>query len=225
MRIHWNGRGATGRFSIAAEPEAYDATPAVSDFFVDRDMLLLSDDVLSLAAFLAFAPYCSGSLTLPRSVSPELAQAITEFQAPAWVRVANVDMEPRRAPQGSGMALVVDDSLTFEPLPNTWGRARNLAVGVLDSASWAGDLVGTDRLLVASNAHLISQIGPASHAYLPLVATAMLFMESYNCSTLVLPDDAVDAAMWDRLAGLVKAAKFALLRESEARAFLAATTS
>lgn len=221
VKIEWKGRGVTGRFSLQAEPEAYDGTPPIAEFFVDRDMLAISDDVLSLAAFLAFAPYCSGSLTLPRKVTAELAKAMTEFQAPAWLHPADVEFEPRQAPLGDGMALVVDRITDFSPLPNLWGRPRNVTVSVLDSARWAGDLVATDQLIVSSNAHAVAHMGPPSHGFLPVIAAALLFMESYRCSTLVIPDDAlVDDAMWERLAALLKAGKFALMREAEARAFL-----
>lgn len=217
MNISWNSRDSVGRFGFAAEPEAYDGEPPIRYLNVDRDMSMISDDVLSLAGFLAFGPYCSGSVSLPRKVSPELARAIEQFSDPLWLQVSPVEFEPRKAPEGSGYAFVSDRMESEVVLPNMWGRPRNLTISVLDAAEWSGDLVATDRLFVASNAKTLWTYFPDRFRFAPFLAVALLYLESYRCTTLVVPDDAIeDFDAWRRVASLLNACKFGLLRKSEA---------
>lgn len=225
MKITWFGRNGTGRFGFLAEPGAYDAIPPVNELLVDRDMALISDDVLALSGFLTFAPYCSGVVSLPRKISPELAAAMQRFAQPDWLQVSPVEFEPRRAPQGHGFAFVSSSADLGFKLPNSWGRPRNVAISVLDSSEWAGSLVAMDRILIASNASVFARFGPDALSLLPFVSVALLYLESYRCTTVVVPDDAIaDEAVWERLVDLVTACKLALVRESEAHEILGSMT-
>ncbi|MCT2260359.1 hypothetical protein M3F59_01720 [Brachybacterium muris] len=218
MDIQWHGRNGTGRFSFSATPGDYDGVPAVDRLYVDRDMLIVSSDVLSLSGFLAFAPYCAGRLTLPKEVSPELVTAMQEFASPSWLHVDSVDVEPKAAPQGEGKVLLAD-SLTFENvLPNSWGSARNTTLSVADSSQWAGYLLSSELLIVGSNARTVALMLPRALYVLPFISVALLFMESIRCSTLVVADSfEVDDEVWHKLVRLVKACNYSLLRESELR--------
>lgn len=221
MEIRWHGRDGSGRFSFSATPADYDGAPPVERLYLDRDMLLVNNDVLALSGFLAFAPHCSGSLTLPRDTSPELVVALEEFAHPTWLHVANVDVEPKEAPKGGGFAYLSTSLRTENALPNAWGLPRNSTISVIDASVWSGYLVSSEMLTVASNAKVLAGFSPAGMGILPYVSVAILYMESLRCSTLVLPDSLeISGSVWDRLSRLLGACKYALLRESEARALL-----
>lgn len=217
MKIEWTSRSLTGTYDFVASPGEYDGVPATDTLSTDRGPLIIQDDVLALAGFLAFAPYCSGPITLPRSVSPELARAMEAFLDPVWIQVSPLEVEARKAPQGEGFAFLSTIAGTDPLLPNAWGQPRNVTFRVLDSSRWNGSLVTTDQLIVGSNAGILGRLGPRKFARLPSISTALLFMESFRCSTLVVPDDFVtDGDLWNRLGSLIHACKYALLRESEA---------
>lgn len=221
MDIQWNGRGSTGQFSFSAVPGDYDGVPVVDHLHIDRDMLIVNPDVLSLAGFLAFAPYCAGPLTLPKEVSPELVTAIQSFAAPNWLHVTSVDVEPRTAPTGEGFAFVTDVLSFQNSLPNRWGAARNSTIAVADSATWAGFMLSSEMVIVGSNAVALSRMIPEAYRVLPYVSVALLFMESMRCSTLVVSDSfSIDDAVWGSLVRMLKACKYALLRETEAHRLL-----
>ena len=221
MLINWRGRDGLGRVGFNAVPGQYDAVPPIESLLVDRDLSLITDDVLSLSGFLAFLPYCSGSTTLPRKVSPELAQAMEASMSPAWSQISPVEFEPRAAPVGDGFLFVDSEFTAPAPLPNIWGMPRNMSVSVLDAAEWAGSILSMDSLAVASNAAILSKCAPSSLAFTPYLAVALLYMESYRCGTLVVPDDVLsDDDAWQRVKQLVSACKFSLLRLSEAKGML-----
>lgn len=223
MEIVWNGRDRSGRFSFSASPGDYDGTPPADRLFLDRDMLVVNNDVLALSGFLAFAPFCSGTITLPRSVSPEVVTAIEAYADPTWVHVTTVDVEPRDAPKGDGYAYLSTTLDTRNRLPNEWGMPRNSTISIIDASVWSGYLVSSEMLIVGSNAATLSSFFPSGSGVLPYVGAAILYMESLRCSTLVIPDDYdVDDVTWNRLSRLLGACKYALLRESEARALLQA---
>lgn len=216
MKISWNTRDGVGRFGFHAEPEFYDADPPFRNLYVDRDMLLVSNDVLALAGFLAFGNYCSGSVSLPRKVSPELARSMQEFVDPLWLQVSPIEFEPMKAPDGEGFAFVSDSFRSDAVLPNNWGNPRNVTISVLDSSEWSGHLVATDRLIVASNARMFRNFSTEAYSFGSYLAVALLYMESYRCTTLVVPDEAVrDEHVWSRYSLLLNACKLGLLRESE----------
>lgn len=221
VKIEWRARTLTGQYELAGTPGEYDGVPPVEALSTDRGPLIIQNDVLALAGFLAFAPYCSGPVSLPRSVAPELAQAMQGFLHPVWVQVTPVEFEPHKAPQGEGFAYLSTEAGAESLLPNVWGQPRNVTIRVLDSSRWNGSLLATDQLLVGSNASIIGSLGPKKYAPLAAIGAGLLYMESFRCSTLVVPDDFVtDDDVWHRLSSLVHACKYALLRESEALAIL-----
>lgn len=223
MKIVWNGRDQSGRFSFSASPGEYDATPPVDQLFLDRDMLVVNNDVLGLSGFLAFAPFCSGTVSLPRSVSPEMVRAIESYAEPSWIHVTSVDLEPREAPKGEGYAYLRTSLDICNRLPNEWGMPRNSTISIADASEWSGYLVSSEMLIVGSNAKTLSAFFPPGSEVLPYVAAAILYMESLRCSTLVIPDAVeIDEFTWARLSRLLSACKYALLRENDARVLLEA---
>lgn len=222
MKIEWRSRSATGQFNFQATPGEYDGVPPIDRLSFDRGPLIVQDDVLALAGFLAFAPYCSGPVSLPRSVSAELAREMQRFLDPVWVQATPVEFEARRAPQGDGFAYLSTEPGIGAVLPNVWGQPRNVTFRLLDSSEWTGSLMTSDQLHVGSNATVLGKLGPRQYAALPSVGAALLYMESFKCSTLVLPDDMIlDARVWERLSSLIHACKYSLLTEREALALRA----
>lgn len=223
MILEWQGRNALGQYSIVAEAGEYDAIPPIDRLIIDRDMMVVNNDSLSLAATLAFGQYCSGTITMPRKVSAEFASAVQSALAPTWVQVSPVDLEPFAAPLGSGFLFVSDGLTLFDTVPNRWGTPRNSRLTVLDSTRWAGSILSTDSIAVSSNAHTLSQFAGAGLGFLPFMAVGVLFMESLRCGTMVVPDDAIaDDGTFVKVSRMVGAANFGLLRESEAIGLLEA---
>ena len=221
MKIEWTGRDGVGRFALGASPEGYDAVPPLERLIVDRDMLIVNDEILALSGFLAFAPYIGSGVTLPKRVSPEVAAAMQQFASGAYLQIAPVDFEPFAAPTGRGMLFVDEANHARNVLPNIWGVPRNATISVLDASTWGGYLVSTDHLQIASNARVMAELGERRHRMLPFLAVALLFVDSMKVSTLVVPDDSFDNEEdFQRVARLLDAGKLALLRESEARSVL-----
>ena len=221
MEIQWHGRDGSGRFSFSATPSEYDGAPPVERLYLDRDMLLVNNDVLALSGFLAFAPYCSGPLTLPRSISPELVEALEDFAHPTWLHATNVEVEPKEAPKGDGFAFLSASLRTENALPNAWGLPRNSTISVIDASVWSGYLLSSEMVTVASNAKILADFSPPELRVLPYVGAAILYMESLRCSTLVVADSFdVGERAWRKLGRLLGACKYALLREGEARAII-----
>lgn len=103
MKLAWHHDAESARYYFDAEVGDYDGVPAVNRLYTDREILFVKDDVMNAAAFLAFATYCSGQLQMPKSCSPELAEAIQEFLKPTWSAVSPIVMQPREAPVGDGL--------------------------------------------------------------------------------------------------------------------------
>lgn len=224
MKLSWADAGLNGRYYFEAEPGEYDGVPPVGQLIVDRSALFLKNDVINLAAFLAFAPFISGELILPRKVSAELAEAMQDYLAPAWCGISPLDLNPTEAPLGDGMALLSIPGHETSKLPNQWGMPRNVSLGVLDSAEWSGSILATDEIRVASNAPVFSKFVPQEEAFCPYISVALLFMEALRCKTLVIPDSIeIDDDQWSSLSRLMDSVKFGFLKESEARRLLIST--
>ncbi|MCW1805159.1 hypothetical protein [Brachybacterium squillarum] len=221
MKIEWTGRDGVGRFALSASPEGYDAVPPLDRLIVDRDMLIVNDEILALSGFLAFAPYIGSGVTLPKRVSPEVAAAMQQFASGSYLQITPVDFEPFAAPTGRGMLFVDNGMCNENALRNVWGLARNSTISVLDASKWGGYLISTDHLRVASNARVLADLGEVRDRMLPFLAVALLFVDSMKASTLVVPDDSFESdEEFRRAAQLLDAAKLSLLRESEAIAGL-----
>lgn len=81
-------------------------------------------------------------------------------------------------------------------------------------------MVATDELKLASNAGVLSRFMPDGLQMLPYLAVALLYMESFRCTTLVVPDAMmVNDGDWSRITRVFQSAKLGLLRESKARGF------
>lgn len=205
----------SGQGAVVAEPEEYDGVPPVDRLLFDRRLVSPNADVLALSAFLAFAPYCSGRITFPRAVSPELAEAIEIYCDPVWAQSGPVDLAPRAAPKGDGCALLAVSHVDGASLDNAWGEPRNATIRVLDSSRWSGSLVALDEVFVGSNAHSLAKIWPPTSRTLPLISVALLYMEPLRCNTLIVPDSmVVDEILWSKLAGLMRACKLRLVRRN-----------
>lgn len=219
MIISWKGRDATGRYSISAEPENYDAVPAINTLYLDRDMPVINNDSFGIASILMFGAHCAGSVTLPREVSPEAAMAIEKFLFPNSVRISNIQYEPFAIPQGDGFVYLDTKNLREAPLPNLVGEHRFSRVSVLNSTQYTGSLASMDGLEVASNAALLGKISGQPEFFAPL-GVAILFAESFRARSVVLDDELLeDINVRRELSALLSGCKMVLQTVSEVRAF------
>lgn len=215
MKITWNGRDVTGRFSLTATPESYDGVPAIDRVYIDRDMLILNNDVLGIASVLMFGSYCEGGLTLPKEVSPEAAASIEEFLSPANVRVANVQYEPFGISAGAGsvyMNFVHDIEL---PVANMLGKHRVSRCTILDAAQYSGAITSMEGVTLASNALLVGKLS-SSIDFLPALGVTLLFAESLRARTIILDDDLLEFdGLRARLSSLLVGCKMTIVSTSE----------
>lgn len=184
MRVSWFGRDNTGRCGLEAVPGIYDGVPVVSRLFLDREISKVNDDVLGVASVLAFASYLEGPLELPKPVSPEAANAIEEFLSPAAVRVSNVNYDPFSAPSGEANIYLDYRAEFSNPIENRWGVTRTSCLSVLDATKFNGGLFSIDGVAVASNARVISDLGPRSLSFAPFLSVGLMFAETLQASTI-----------------------------------------
>lgn len=213
MRLIWDGRGSDGRLRLRAEPEMYDGCPPVPELLLEHDPLMVHDDVLAVAAILVFGEYCSGSVSLPRKVSPEVAFAIEKFLSPVWVQNSPVEYSPRANPTGNGKLVLSKDIRAMKPR-SQWGKDRVSTLVVLDSQDFAGTLVSTHGLVTNSNASTITALRREGRGVLAHLAVALIYSETLFASTIVLADDLATEVSDDevkRVAALLASCKMNLV--------------
>lgn len=211
MQINWLGRGTDGRFRLEAVPGVYDGYPPISTFYIECEPLTVHDDVLAVAGVLLFGEYCSGTLELPRKVSPEVARAIQHFCLPSWVSVSPVELEPRRNPLGEGLLFLTEDIRDMKPR-SVWGEPRVSTLVSLSADEFSGSLFSHHGLITNSNARTISTFSAAS-AVFAQVAIALLFAETFSATQIELSDSlASELEPKDlvRLRGILGSCKIAL---------------
>lgn len=217
MKITWNGREATGRFSLSASSEMYDGVPAINKVYIDRDMPVINNDVFGVAATLMFGYLCEGSLTLPKEVSPEAASSIEEFLSPARVRVNNIQYQPFANSKGEGFLYLDINSNSTLPIPNEVGQHRVSRVTVLDSSRYSGAITSMDGISLASNAGIVGKFSSSADFY-PSLGVALLFAESLRARTIVLDDELLeDQDLREKLGALLVGCKMVLVTLSEAK--------
>lgn len=210
MKLQWVGRTNEGRFALSAEGEAYDATPPVAQLIMDKDPLIIHDDILCVVSVLLYGSYISGPVSLPRRASVEVAQAIERFVAPAWTSVSPVEPEPRANPVGEGDIVLSWGELPREVQLSEWGKPRVTRLHISPAGQYAGWLLSMDMMIVASNAFLHSAMGDQLAA-LPYVAMAALFAETFRANTIVLPaNHGLDEATFARASDLLASCKLNL---------------
>lgn len=189
MKIQYRGRVQDGRFLLTATPDSQDATPTFNELSFDWDPVFKNDDILSVAAVLAFGAQCSGPLTLPRHVSPEVAQAIEEFISPVWVSVSPITFEPRANPMATGRLKVTSDLSKWKLESSTFGEQRVESLAVLPASQFSGFITSPDGVIVASNAQEMAALGQPANYVLPFIAVAALYAETLHCYTIELESD------------------------------------
>lgn len=189
MRILWDGRDETGRCGLQATAGIYDGIVPVPRLLMDRDVVTVNNDVIGVAATLAFGAYCEGPLELPKPVSPEAASAIENYLKPSAVRVVNVNYEPFASPAGTAN-MYVDHQGTFEsPVQNRWGVTRTTTLSILDSTSFVGSLMSLNGVAVSANARLIADLSPGAFSYAPYLSIALLHAETLQAGNIVVSPD------------------------------------
>lgn len=215
MKITWNGREVTGRFSLTAIPESYDGVPAIDKIYFDRDMPIINNDVLGVAATLMFGSLCEGGLTLPRDVSPEAANAIEDFLKPAKVRVTNVQYDPFAISNGAGFLYLDLDEKSKLPIPNIVGQHRVTLVTILDSAKYSGAITSLEGVALATNASIVGRMSSSADFY-PALGVALLFAESLRARTIIIEDEYLqDETLRRELSSLLSGCKLVLRTVSE----------
>lgn len=213
MKIEWESRRSDGRFAIHATSEDYDATPSIQSLFLDKDPLIVQDELLSIASVLAFGEYTSGNLSLPRKVSPEVAIAIEEFLSPTWVSVSPINFEPRANSTGECVLVLTSELARWGKTPSQWGQPRNSTFVVLPSSEFTGFLYSPEGMMIGSNANMLAAFGAPEHFVRPYLAMALLFAETYHAKEVKLDSDLakkVSPKEFARLKKLVASGKIAL---------------
>lgn len=216
MHLIWNGRINDGRYQLSAKPAEYDGIPPISEFYVDHEPTFYNDDILAVSSVLLFGEYCSGSINLPRKVSPEVAAAIERFLAPVWVSISPIEFQPRANPQGTGSVVLTDSIRSWGKYSSEWGKPRTTNICVLPSSEFSGYLASPKGLLIGSNGPNLGQLSRRSSGTYGAIATALLFCESLRAQSIVLDenlDDLSDNEL-NHLSDLLKSCKIVLQRES-----------
>lgn len=211
MKITWESNGSDGRLRIEAQPETYDGHPPIPTFYLEKQPLLVHDDVLAVAGVLLFGEYCSGNLTLPRKVSPEVAKAIQNFCDPGWVSVVPVELEPRRNPLGDGILYLSEALVDMKPR-SEWGNPRVSTLVSLDAEEFSGTLFSHHGLVTNSNARAISKFSQNSRVFAQ-VAVALIYAETFFATTVHLSPRLADQISSDeerKLRELLASCKYSL---------------
>lgn len=182
MRFEWRRSIATGGCEVTAVPAEYDGHPTPTSLRLDHSPTAVNPGRLAVAAVLAFRPYVSGSLELPKPVSPEVAAALRSVLAPTEVFPGPVQFHPKALPQGTGELLVVPDGGRVPA-----GRPGS-QLHLVSAAAHVGCRVDKDRTTVATNAgQLVPRTADELDRCLPFVAAAVLLAEDLDVGTLTLP--------------------------------------
>lgn len=213
MKMEWTPRRSDGRASLTAEPESYDAAPPISGLIMDRAPALIHDDVLSVAAILAFGSYCSGPIALPRRVSPEVAAQIERFCAPIWVNASPIEMLPRANSSGDGL-LLLSDTLSDWANYSTWGESRQSILITVEASELAGSLVGYNGMILPTNEFAFSAGGSCEDRLAVKLAVGILFAESFFASRVAVPNQLLNQVSKDylgRVSSLLESCKIGLV--------------
>lgn len=185
MKLEWNGRTVSGRYSLTAIPTDYDGAPEIDTLYLDWSPLTLHDDLLAVASILSFSTYFSGQIVLPRRVSPEVAQGIQEFLAPTWTSISPIEFEPRANPIAEGNLLVTTEFTDWGRVPSQLGKPRTSSLIVRKASEFAGVISSSHGAIVSSNAEEMGCVNRGCGAF-PLIAVALIYAETYHASNLIL---------------------------------------
>lgn len=188
MKLTWQGRGSDGRYRLNADPDTYDGYPPVSELLLEHDPLIVHDDVLAVASILVFGEYCSGGVSLPRKVSPEVAVAIEQYLSPVWVQPSPVEFVPRANPTGDGALFLTRNIAEMKPR-SVWGERRVSTLVSLDAHDFSGTLVSTHGIITNSNASAIAAFSGGGNRISAHLAVGLIYSESFFAGTIVLAED------------------------------------
>lgn len=205
MRITSTNR-SDGRHALSLLPEKPgEPVPAVRDLLFDASVTGIPGDRMAAIGALVFGPHLRGVITTERPISPLMTLALNRFQEPAFIAPSNISSEGTQF-TGSGTTLVFDPDHRGYVGLNAIDRTQVIAFDVLPMTSWTGRLFSMDRLVVASNADLLSPKRRGSARLGPLLAVALAFAHELHVSRFVLPTDAPPADEWiERAADLLAA--------------------
>lgn len=201
MRLDWQGRGSDGRIRLKATPEDYDGSPQIPALVLEHQPLFVHDDVLAVASVLLFGEYCSGRITLPRKVSPEVANAVETYLEPAWVSPSPVELTPRANSTGDGVLVVSRELEAWHPR-SKWGERRVSTLISLDSSEAAGSLVSTHGVVTNSNASAIAAVSRETGVLECHLAVGLLYCETFFASNILVQGSLAQNVSRERLTAL-----------------------
>lgn len=205
MRILSANR-SDGRYALSLVPESVsDPNPPHRDLLIDATLGGLSGDRLAAAGALAFGSYLRGVFSTEKPVSPRMAGALAEFASPRLVSPSNISIDGTQF-TGSGTTLVLDTEHAGLLGRNALDRSQVLALDILPMTEWTGRLFSMDRLVVASNANLLTSHREDRAKVGPFLAVAVAFAHELHVSRIVLPVPVADPDAWtDRATTLLAA--------------------
>lgn len=205
MRITSTNR-IDGRHCLTLAPEQPgEPSPPLRDLLVDASIIDIPGDRLAAVSALAYGPYLRGVVTAEQPISPRMLRALMAYQHPILFTSTEVSAEGA-APSGSGSTFVLDLDHRGYVGRNRVDRTQVIALDIMPMTTWTGRLFSMDRMVIASNADLLSQVRSRADPLGPYLAVALAFAHELHVSRIVLPTDEQLSSAWvDRATDLLAA--------------------
>ena len=186
MRITSTNR-PDGRHCVALTPEhSGEPNPPLRELLIDASILGTPGERQAAVAALAFGSYLRSVVATDVPISPVMAQALTSFQAPAYIAPVNVSVEGTQY-TGAGSTLVLDLEHAGLVGRHSGDRGQVITLDVLPLTRWSGRLFSMDRLVTASNADLLGRSARGTARLGPYLAVALAFSHELHVSRIVVP--------------------------------------
>lgn len=210
MIVTWQSE-LHGPIGFHGDPEDYDGTPRLGDFWIDTAPKTRHWDRQAVAAYLIFGSVTGGRFQVPHKFSPAVATAMQRLSGVVPIIPEPIEYHPKALPAGERRLHILPDMpLPEEALEPVSQREGYLSVVRSDRA--AGALRLTNALTVASNAWLHADHRTRLGSWYPFIACGALFAQDLEADSLVLHSDGIDtdSQQWLDLSHLLATAKLGL---------------
>lgn len=181
MRIEFE-ESVHARATLRCIPEEYDATPPVSELYLDCVPVALNPERLAIAAYLAFGHWASGDFQLPRKLGPNTAAAIERDLSHVSIRPGPIEYYPKPLEVGiRDIDVSIGNGIADTRSPYT--------INIYESSGWNGALRSLNSISVSSNAFAIDAARPTTHQSIRAqLAVAVMLAAELSADRLVVND-------------------------------------
>lgn len=189
-----------GQTGYEVELSEYDSLPPSRHLLTHGLPVNIDADREALALYLVFGPWCGGEFFVPKGMSPHTSATITRDSFPVPFQPQPIAFAPKALPSGNHPVHV-----SFDPSDS----GKDHSITILPNHTWLGCLRSSQSLTLGSNAFVFQH---EADDLLPLVGVCILYAESLNVDSLVLPTSFASEQL-SRLSTLLSAVNIGLILE------------